>query len=75
MTGLGRGCVKTPNPCVFGGRFGIPKGAIVQYRAIREVEFGAKLHVGTFLHSLGRARPWAAAHFLNFLTHSPIGSV
>ena len=34
MSAVGRGCVKTRNPRVFRGRFGIPEGAIVEYRAI-----------------------------------------
>jgi len=34
MAGDGRGRVKTQNLRVFGGRFGIPEGSIVEYRAI-----------------------------------------
>lgn len=58
---MGRGCVKTPNPRVFGGPFTLPEASIVEYRAILEVDFSFALLVEEFSHSLGRGLPTDSA--------------
>jgi len=45
--------VKTRKRRVFGDRFGIPEGAIVEYSAIREVEFNIARFDDAFSHNLG----------------------
>ena len=60
-TATGRGCVKTQDSKHFGGLLTPARRSIIEYRAIREVDFDDDLQRGEFSHGVGRLCELAGA--------------